>query len=646
VRQDGEWHAALGADSPLRRILPHFHVRRQQQEMAAQVAGWLAEGGVGLVEAGTGTGKSFAYLLPALLCERKVLISTASRALQDQILDKDIPVLAQAWSSPRRVVRLKGRSNYLCPFRLQRALAEGVAPRLARDLLVVADWAGRTGEGDIAELSALPESSPVWPLVTSTRDNCLGSDCPEFARCPVIAARKRALEADVVVVNHHLLLADLALRVESRGDLLPRVDAVIIDEAHQLADLAGQYFGQHLSSHQLLEWARDSRQALLAAARDDAELGLPARLEQHIEHWLAQGQQLPGGESRWEWPSFPVQVLTASLRQVASEAAQLESTLQSLREFSKELEQCAGRGEQLTGLLEFFLKPESEPSAVRWLERRGRGLLLHASPIDLGPLLRGELFARNATTILVSATLRVGGDFGALEARLGLVEGEPSPQHFVADSPFDYTCQALLYLPPQMPEPASPQFTAACIEAAIPVIEASGGRCFFLFTSHRALREAAVELPQRLDFPILVQGSMPRARLLDAFRRAGNAVLLGAASFWEGVDVQGETLSCVIIDKLPFANPGDPVLRAHHRHCAAVGGDPFRDLQLPQAVIALRQGVGRLIRSESDRGVLTICDPRLLNKGYGRIFLRSLPPIPVVQDIAAVREFWRGGAGS
>ncbi|WP_291511960.1 ATP-dependent DNA helicase [Acidithiobacillus sp.] len=645
MRQEGAWHAALGTDSPLARILPHFRVRRQQQDMAERVAGWLQSGGVGLVEAGTGTGKSFAYLLPALLCERKVLISTGSRALQDQILDKDIPVLAKAWSSQRRVVRLKGRSNYLCPFRLQRALAEGAAPRLARDLLIVADWASRTGEGDIAELGALPESSPVWPLVTSTRDNCLGSDCPEYGHCPVVAARKRAQEADVVVVNHHLLLADLALRVDSRGDLLPRVDAIIIDEAHQLADLAGQYFGQHLSSHQLLEWSRDSRQALFAAARDDAELGVVTLLEQSIEAWLALGQRVHGGESRWEWPSGVPQELVAGLQGVAAEVARLDATLRPLREVSKELEQCAGRGQHLAAMLAFFLDSAQEPAAVRWLERRGRGLLLHASPIELGPLLRAELFERSATTILVSATLRVGEDFRAVEARLGLAEVEPGPQHFVADSPFDYARQALLYLPPQMPEPASPQFTAACIEAAIPVIEASGGRCFFLFTSHRALQEAAAQLPRRLAFPILVQGSMPRARLLDAFRRAGNAVLLGAASFWEGVDVQGETLSCVIIDKLPFANPSDPVLRARHRHCAAMGGDPFRDLQLPQAVIALRQGVGRLIRSESDRGVLTICDPRLLSKGYGRIFLRSLPPLPLVQDIAAVREFWHNGDG-
>jgi len=645
VSQDGAWHAALGVDSPLARILPCFRVRRQQQEMAAQVAAWLEDGGVGLVEAGTGTGKSFAYLLPALLTERKVLISTGSRALQDQILDKDIPVLAKAWPNPRRVVRLKGRSNYLCPFRLQRALAEGVAPHLARDLRIVAEWAGRTVEGDVAELGALSESSPVWPLVTSTRDNCLGSDCPEYARCPVLAARKRAQEADVVVVNHHLLLADLALRLNSHGDLLPRVDAVIIDEAHQLADLAGQYFGEHLSSHRLLEWCRDSRQALLAAVRDDSELDLCLRLEQSSEDWLTLGQRLPGAENRWEWPAALPPEMVTSLQRVAKAATDLAGTLQPLRELNKELEQCAARGQKLRTLLEFFLESGEEPTAVRWLERRGRGLILHASPLELGPLLRSELFARSATTILVSATLRVGEDFRAVEERLGLAQGEPCPQHFVADSPFDYAHQALLYLPPGMPEPTSPRFTRACIEAAVPVIEASGGRCFFLFTSHRALQEAAAQLPHRLGFPILVQGSMPRARLLDAFRRAGNAVLLGAASFWEGVDVQGETLSSVIIDKLPFANPSDPVLRARHRHCLAMGGDPFRDLQLPQAVIALRQGVGRLIRSESDRGVLTICDPRLLGKGYGRIFLRSLPPLPLVQDIAAVREFWQKGGG-
>ncbi|MBU2858771.1 ATP-dependent DNA helicase [Acidithiobacillus ferrooxidans] len=632
-----DWSVLLGEAGALARALPQFRAREQQQAMAAQVAHTLRDGGVALIEAGTGTGKTFAYLLPAMLSGRKVLVSTGSKALQDQILEKDIPLLLRAMGKPLRVSRLKGRANYLCRHRLQRFSAEGVAPALVAPLARVADWAGRTREGDVSELTSVPEDSPIWPLVTSTRDNCPGSECPEYGRCHVIEARRQAQEAEILVVNHHLLFSDLALKANGMGDLLPRVDAMVLDEAHQVLDLAGRYFGQHLSSHQLWDWGRDSRAETLAEAGDDEGLlAAAAQVETQTTAWRT---VLGPGDERGSWALNPDSAEGSAFARLRQAVAELGQALNAAAARGKGLEQCAARGVVLLATVDFFAA-HNAPNMVFWQEKKARTVQLHATPLDVAAPLQRHLLEPVESVILTSATLRVGDSFASTERALGLT----AVSTLTAASPFDYARQSLLYLPPLMPEPGHPSYTRACLDAAAPVIEASGGRTFFLFTSHRALQEAAVSLPQRLSFPILVQGSMPRPRLLDRFRSLGNAVLLGAASFWEGVDVQGEALSCVIIDKLPFANPSDPILRARTEQCQAAGGDPFRELQIPQAVIALRQGVGRLIRSEMDRGVLMLCDPRLRSKGYGRIFLDSLPPMRRVSSLDAIHAFWRGEA--
>ena len=629
------WEYRLGASGPLARLFPGFRPRPQQQAMAARVASLLEQGGVGLLEAGTGTGKSFAYLLPALHSGRKVLVSTGSRALQDQILEKDLPVLLETMPQKVRAVRLKGRGNYLCHYRLGRVLGEGVPLGIAGDLRMVADWAGRSREGDIAELAGIGEDSAVWPMVTSTRENCLGSECPDQGKCHVLEARRRAQEAELVVVNHHLLLSDLALKAEGRGDLLPRADAVIVDEAHQLADLASQYLGRHLGAYQILEWVRDTRDAMLAEAADDSGLlGACGVLEGELEKWLQWGRGHV--EGRREWCPDRSGHLETEFGKLVPLVSGLVEHLSEAGDRGRLLDQCRARGEVLEGNVRFFADPEGVETQVRWLERRGRSMILHATPLDMAGILQKVLFTAVPAVILTSATLAVGGDFAALEQSLGL----SGSVCLVADSPFEYGRQTLLYLPEGLPAPADPGYVRQCVDAAVPVIRASEGRSFFLFTSHRALREAAALLRDRLEYPLLVQGEMPRPRLLEQFRRAGNAVLLGAASFWEGVDVQGAGLSTVIIDKLPFASPGDPVLQARMERILAQGGDPFLVLQVPQAVMALRQGVGRLIRSESDRGVLMICDPRLRSRGYGRIFMRSLPSMPVTCNLSDVRIFW------
>ncbi len=629
------WEYRLGASGPLAQLFPGFRPRSQQQAMAARVAVILEHGGVGLLEAGTGTGKSFAYLLPALHSGRKVLVSTGSRALQDQILEKDLPVLLKAVPQKVRAVRLKGRGNYLCHYRFGRALREGVPHGIASDLQKVAHWAGWSREGDIAELVGIGEDSAVWPMVTSTRENCLGSECPDQGKCHVLEARRRAQEAELVVVNHHLLLSDLALKAGGKGDLLPRTDAVIIDEAHQLPDLASQYLGQHLGAYQLLEWVRDTRDAMLAEAPDDSGLlGACDVLEGQLEKWLQWGRGHLEGRREWRPDrSGPLETEFAELVPLVSG---LTAYLSEAGDRGRLLDQCRTRGDALEGSVCFFADPEVVETKVRWLERRGRSLILHATPLDMAEILQKVLFATVPAIILTSATLAVEGNFSSLEQSLGL----SGSVCLVAGSSFDYSRQTLLYLPEGLSAPADPDYVRQCVEAVLPVIRASRGRSFFLFTSHRALREAAALLRDSLEYPLLVQGEMPRPRLLEQFRRSGNAVLLGAASFWEGVDVQGEVLSTVIIDKLPFASPGDPVLQARMERVLAQGGDPFLAIQVPQAVIALRQGVGRLIRSESDRGVLVICDPRLRSRGYGRIFLRSLPPMPVTCDVLDVGAFW------
>jgi len=636
----------LGAEGPLARHLPGFVPRRAQIRMAEAVAMALAERRPLLVEAGTGTGKTFAYLVPALLAGARVLVSTGTRTLQDQLYAKDVPLVAGALGAPARIALLKGRSNYLCTYRLKRELAQGALEGVARReplLARIETWAASTATGDLAEVAGLNEGHALWPKITSTRENCLGQRCSDYGSCHVVAARREAQGADLVIVNHHLLLADLALKEDGFGDLLGTADAVILDEAHQLPDLATQFFGSSVSSRQVETALAEGRAALLRAGGSLAEIGTTARaVEAALSAVLATlaGTARPGARLRWEELSTDLE--SAMLAVVAA----LRDYATTLADASREsaVAQVAERVVQLAAAFERITLCGDDEGA-RTVEFTGRGFSLGLLPFDIAARFKAMIDARPAAWIFTSATLSVPSgetdDFSHFAARLGLQEADT----LRIASPFDYEQQALLYLPTPMPDPSSPAFVAAVIEASLPLLEVSGGGAFILFTSHRALAQGAAALRARWDgaaeVPILVQGEGPRERLLREFREHGNAVLLGTASFWEGVDVKGEALRLVIIEKLPFASPDDPLTKARIEYLQRHGGNAFRDYQLPEAVLALKQGVGRLIRSETDRGMIVICDPRLLGKGYGRTFRASLPPMPVTQSLDEARRFLR-----
>ncbi|MER2602493.1 MAG: ATP-dependent DNA helicase [Candidatus Competibacter phosphatis] len=630
----------LGPHGLLARQVPGFAPRLPQQQMAEAVAAALEEGDTLVVEAGTGTGKTYAYLIPALLSGARVIISTGTRHLQDQLYHQDLPVVRQALNAPVRTALLKGRGNYLCRYRLQATEQDGrlSSREQVAELRRIRVWAGRTRRGDIAEIPDVPETSLIWPRVTSTVDNCLGQDCPQLADCFLAKARREALAADVLVINHHLFCADMAIKETGFAELLPGAEAFILDEAHQLPDIATHFLGRSLSGRQLSELGRDT---VVEQARDAADFAdLRRRAEALEPAILTLRQALGTADRRALWREV------AGLPAVVEAIEQLHEALDRLREALKEgaprgkgLENCQRRGEDLALRLAALTGEESNLDNVRWFETRGRGFTLSLTPLDIAPKFQERLAAQPGAWVFTSATLAVGQSFEHFAARLGLRDYAG----LRLDSPFDFARNALLYHPPDLPDPTSPRYTAALLEAMLPVLTASRGRAFLLFTSFRALREAAAWLTDRLDYPLLVQGEAPKGVLLRQFRAAGNAVLLGTASFWEGVDVRGEALSCVIIDRLPFAAPGDPVVQARIESLRQRGEDPFLYYQLPHAAITLKQGVGRLIRDVSDRGVLVLCDPRLLTKSYGRVFLDSLPPMPRTRKLERVRAFFAGG---
>ncbi len=626
----------LGPTGPLARALPDYAPRAQQQEMAEAVAHAIEDRRALVCEAGTGTGKTFAYLVPALLCGRKVVISTGTRSLQEQLYHRDLPVVRQALASPARLALLKGRANYVCLHRLASALTDihGARPELRSDLHRVADWAGTTSTGDIAEVSSLPEDAAVWWHATSTVDNCLGQDCPELADCFVLKARRTAIEADVVVVNHHLFFADMALRDGGFGELIPGADAIVLDEAHQIPEVATRFFGNSLSGRQLLELARDTVAAYHQEAGDVPELlERAAVLDKRARDMRL---ALPSGPGRLAWSDAAGGTSAAgALDGVAEALLNLESGLAPMAERGRDLARCHRRCAELMERLRFMTESLGA-DYLQWVDVSVRSFTFHATPLDISELFRERQRARKCAWIFTSATLAVEGQFEHFATRLGLDDRDEE----LWDSPFDFARQALCYLPPGLPEPNARDYTARVVEAAVPVLQASQGRAFLLFTSHRALREAAGQLPNWVDYPLFVQGDGPRTRLLEQFRTTPKAVLLGTSSFWEGVDVRGEALSCVVIDKLPFASPADPLLQAQAQAIRERGGNPFVEHQLPQAVIALKQGVGRLIRDPSDRGVLVLCDPRLRTRSYGRVFRSSLPPVPMTQDLGGVRRFF------
>jgi ATP-dependent DNA helicase DinG len=632
-----DYREIFGSDGPLARALPGYAYRPEQATMATALEMALTHLEPLIVEAGTGTGKTFAYLVPALLSGRSVIISTGTRTLQDQLFRRDVPLLARALGMPVKFALLKGRANYLCRHRLDLATRQGELPGVrhpgARLLARISRWAMSTRSGDLAELTDVPEQSPVWPSVTSTRENCLGQECPQFSHCHVFEARRNAQAADIVVVNHHLLLADLALKDEGFGDLLPGTEAVILDEAHQVPDIAAQFFGQSWSARQAQQLLRDCGAEMQAAAVRSPEIA--AQLTDLQSRLDLLGQGLPSGAARREWAQLPDSVVDA-LAEMPRAFGELASGLEALGAGAG-TGSCARRATGLQNSLTDLLET-GDSTGVRWVESAPGGWTLQFTPFEVAARLREFVEARPCAWIFTSATLAIGEDFTHFAGRVGL----PDARTLRIDSPFDYRRQALIYLPPNMPQPQDPAYAEAFIERCAPLLEASGGRAFLLYTSYRALAEGLDAIKRRFPdppFPVLVQGQAPREVLLTQFRELGNAVLLATASFWEGVDVKGDALSIVAIDKLPFAAPDDPLLAARLEGIRRKGGNPFMDFQLPQAVLALKQGAGRLIRDVDDYGVIMIGDPRVKTKAYGRAFLEALPPCPVTTDSATSARF-------
>ncbi len=625
--------------------MPGYRARSGQLEMAQAIAHAIEEQTTLIAEAGTGTGKTFAYLVPALLWGGKVIVSTGTKTLQDQLFRKDIPTVRAALGAPVTVALLKGRSNYVCHYHLARTQADG---RLSSRqdvsyLRHIGRFVKSSRTGDKSELNQVPENASVWPLVTSTRDNCLGSDCPNYRECFVMQARREAQQADVVVVNHHLFFADLMLREEGISDLLPAANTVIFDEAHQLPETATLFFGQTVSTTQLLELARDTLAEGHTHARDAAQWpDVLAPLERAARDLrLAFPQDNVRLNARQLAPSS---ALFPALKKAREELKTLAALLESQAERAETLEQCWRRAQELERQLAAWDVSDNgadDPETIRWVEAYSHSLQLHRTPLSVAETFTRQREGQPRAWIFTSATLAVKQDFAHFADQLGLDHDRAR----CWPSPFDYAQQALLYVPQNMPDPMAQDYTDKVVEAVLPVIRASGGRAFLLCTTLRAVRRAAERLTdclkeQGLDFPLLVQGEGSRSDLLERFRTLGNAVLVGSQSFWEGVDVRGKALSVVIIDKLPFAPPDDPVLAARLDALARLGGNPFMDYQLPSAVINLKQGAGRLIRDETDRGVLMICDPRLITKPYGKRIWQSLPAFKRTREEAEVLAFF------
>jgi len=622
---------ALSADGALARALDGFQPRAQQQAMAAAVAEAMATvPSTLLVEAATGVGKTFAYLVPALLSERRVLISTGTKTLQDQLFDKDLPVVCGALGRTPKTALLKGRSNYLCHYRLEVAVADAAGRgRQLHSLEALQRLAATSVTGDLTQADILAEDAPLWPQVTSTVDNCLGGECPRFNECFVVRARRRAQDAQIIVVNHHLLLADMALKDEGFGELLPEVDAVIVDEAHQLPEIAGSFFGLAIGTRALRDLGRDVLRELAEGAPEVVDLrDRIAALQQASATLLQCSEAWPMRASWAEVATTPG--VDEALSALDRALGEVEQDLGAVAERSPGLSQAWTRCGLLRGHLRQWREDSTE--TVPWVERFKQSLMLHRTPLDAARPLAERRAARPASWIFTSATLAVGEDFSHAARRLGLPADVAAER---LDSPFDFSRQACLTLPARaLQNPNTPGYTRACIDWAWPLLHGNPGGGFFLFTSHRALQEAAALLRDRLspERLLLVQGEQPRSELLAQFRASGTAWLLGAHSFWEGVDIRGDALSMVIIDRLPFAAPNDPVLQARAAAIEAAGGSPFMEMQLPQAVLALKQGVGRLIRDASDAGILALCDPRLTQKPYGRRFFHSLPPFHQTRD--------------
>ena len=667
----------------LARAVEGYEPRDGQRRMAAAVAAVIEDGGTLLAEAGTGTGKTLAYLIPAILSGHRVLVSTGTKNLQEQIFFKDLPALRDALGVRFTATLMKGRSNYLCLHRwdaYRDAVAGGVSAggRLIETgdhvlLPVLEEWAARTTTGDRAEIADLPEDLAMWKEISAEAETCLGGECPRFGDCYVTLMRQRAAESDVVIVNHHLLCADASLRQSAYGEVIPHCPTLVVDEAHQLEDIATQYFGVALSSYRVDDLVRDGDHMLRAPRRSSPGASDGARQHEDISRALLRvterariffsgialaREASPAAESRARYTAEAMEPHLEDGVMLAGALEGLEATLGLARSSASEgtgpaeADEAAAaiqrRAGELRADLRFLLRAD-DPEFVYYIETRGlargsladaerrrRSLFLRASPIDVSRIVRETLFDRYRSIVLTSATLAVDGSFEYLKGRLGI----ETANEVRVPSEFDYARQALLYLPRRMPVPKSPTFAEAAARETIEILKRSRGRAFVLFTSYAVLRTVQQFVEMALPYPILVQGSAPRSALIDQFRRTPNAVLLATSSFWQGVDVVGDALSCVIIDKLPFASPADPVVAARIDAISQRGGDAFGEYQVPLAILALQQGLGRLIRHRRDRGVLAILDPRLRTMGYGRRFLASLPPAPVTHGLDAVEQFF------
>jgi ATP-dependent DNA helicase DinG len=647
-KHDAEVERLFGAGGPLGPAVGGFRPRQSQTEMAKAIAAAITEQQTLIAEAGTGTGKTFAYLVPALLWGGKTIISTGTKNLQDQLFLRDIPTVRAALQAPVSVALLKGRGNYLCHYHLERTLQNGrmTSREDVGYLREISRFLKMTSTGDKAELARVPESAPVWNLVTSTRENCVGAECQYYQDCFVMKARREAQQADVVVVNHHLFFADVALKDTGVAELLPSANTIVFDEAHQLPDTATLFFGDTFSTSQVLELCRDVLAEGLAHARDGADWGKTVSVVEKAARDLR--LTFPQDVVRLSLPQIvPSSDFFPALDTLREQLAGMLAVLEKQAERAETLEQCRVRGHELQQKLDnwkFDPKAKVPPGeeAVYWVEAYTSSLQLHKTPLSIAPIFNNQREGVPRSWIFTSATLAVKNDFKHFSEQMGLT-GEPARSW---PSPFNYEQQGLLYVPQGLPDPNSLGYTDAVLDAALPVIEAAGGRAFLLCTTLRAVKRAAERLRDEfekrgLKFPLFVQGDRGRTELLDQFRKAGNGVLIGSQSFWEGVDVRGEALSLVIIDKLPFAPPDDPVLAARIEVMERQGMNGFMHHTLPEAIINLKQGAGRLIRDESDRGVLMLCDPRVISKPYGRRIWQSLPPFKRTREAAEVIAFFQ-----
>ena len=639
--------AALAEHGQLARRIEAFVPRPGQQRLSQAVAQALLERRPLLAEVGTGTGKTFAYLVPVVLSELKTVISTGTHSLQDQLFQRDLPRVQAALGTSVRKALLKGRGNYLCHYRLQKQLigASALTPAEKTQLNVLRTWSASTRSGDIAEVEGLAEHSRLLPLVTSTVDNCIGSDCPFYSDCFVLQARQQAQAADLIVVNHHLLLADIALKHDGFGDLLPQVDAYIVDEAHQIPELAGHFFGETFGTRHCQDLIRDCMsEAVTIPSAQVLVQPLLHEFDHQLRRLCAAMNGLPERGTRNQ--ALATTAVAAGFSAVFAALGALCTTLDALRPASAGLSQCYSRADVLSQRLARWLeaavdaaKPhhvEGQDDGVVWYALSPSGFSCQRTPLDVAPALQAEQQKTGAAWIFTSATLVIDGQFDQSAKRLGLEQ----PLTLAEPSPFQWRQQALCYLPIGLPNPSSQEFMSAFIATITPILHASHGRALLLFTAHRAMQEAAHMLRDS-PWPLYVQGEAPRPVLIQQFRASGNGVLLGTASFREGIDIAGEALSVVVLDRLPFASPDDPVMQARSQAVRRQGGVPFRDVQLPQALMLFKQSVGRLLRRETDRGVIVICDPRIRTRSYGSAFLNVLPDLPLTADIEAVRAFFQ-----